>query len=149
MNPRIALICAVALAGCAGDPRECWRGDPLECEFGGNAGDGVSAAPDAPEAPVEPGSTPQPAAKPSRSTPAPREASTTPVSRPERPEKPDKPTPAPAPEKPSYDDWSQPGDDELFEGYSEAEVREKQMALAGQRAAAEAEAKAQAGGFNR
>lgn len=145
-----ALIFVAALAGCVEAPRECWRGDIPECEIGGNAGDGVAAAPDAPEAP-EPAATPAPAAKPDRPAPAPAAPTPAPEA---RPEKPDKPKPAPEPEKPSYADWSQPGDDEIFdvarkEGYTEAEIAMKQMALAGQRAAAEADAKAQAGGFNR
>lgn len=148
-----ALILTLALAGCMGVETDCrWDGvTGADCTEG-NAGDGVSA----PQAAPEPAKGAEPA-KPARSAPAPRAAA---VSRPAKPEpnrsqkvaepEPQKPEPA----KPEYSDWSQPGDDEIFEaalaeGYTEAEIRAKKADLAQARSDAEAAAKAQAGGFNR
>lgn len=139
-----ALILTLALAGCMGVETDCrWDGLTGAGCTEGNAGDGVSA----PQAAPEPAARPEPA----RSAPAPRAASVAAKPEPNRANvKPVKNTKKDkTPEKPDYADWGQPGDDELFAGYSEAEVRAKKDFLAQARSEAEAAAKEAAGGFNR
>ena len=137
------LILTLVLAGCMGSEQGCrWDGlTDADCTEG-NAGDGVSAAP---QAAPEPVARPEPAKQP-HSTPEPQPA---PVARPERPASKPEAT-KPEPEKSDYADWSNPGDEALFEGYSADEVRAKKDLLAQARSEAEAAAKAEAaGGFNR
>ena len=156
---KAALIFTLALAGCMGVETDCrWDGlTGADCTEG-NAGDGVSAAP---QAAPEPAARPEPA-KPSRSTPEPKAS---PAARSERPAKPGRAKPdtkpekpkaeKPEPEKPDYADWSQPGDDAIFEaalaeGYTEADIRAKKDFLALERSKGEAASKAeQSGGYNR
>lgn len=158
---------ALFLTGCATEqPKSCgwdqeiYPGD-TECAREGN-GEGPSAP--EPAAAPEPEPAPEPpepvAAPVADQEPAPaptaRPEPVTPASVPDKPEpeKPVDPEPEPEPEKPRYEDWSNPLDQEVFEGLPPEVVAEKKMQIAAARARAEADHDAQfggdkAGGYNR